>query len=91
MAAGAGLAIEDARILQRSLDAAPDIASALDLYQRNRLTRTAAIQSTSVKMGKLYHLQHAGLLKLAFNALRGVAKSKEAQLASYNANTIPLS
>ena len=91
MAAGAGLAIEDARILQRSLDAAPDIASALDLYQRNRLTRTAAIQSTSVKTGKLYHLQHAWLLKLAFNALQGVAKSKEAQLASYNANTIPLS
>jgi len=90
MAAGAGLAIEDARILQRALDQADDVASGLDLYQRNRIPRTAEIQSTSVKMGKLYHVQNPWLLKLAFTALRQVGKSKESFIPAYNANTVEL-
>ncbi len=97
MAAGAGLAIEDARVLQRALDSvdkvdqAPNLARALKLYQRNRFARTAEVQATSVKMGKLYHLQNPWLLKLAFAALANLGKSKESLLPSYNANTISLS
>ena len=91
MAAGAGLAIEDARILQRALDQVSDVANALDLFQRNRFARTAEIQATSVKMGKLYHLQNSWLLKLAFSALHNLGKSKESLLPSYNANTVELS
>lgn len=90
MAAGASLAIEDARILERALGQAPDVASALDLYQRNRFARTAEIQATSLKLGKLYHLQNAWLLKAAFAALHKLGKSKESLLPSYNANTIRL-
>lgn len=91
MAAGASLAIEDARILQRALDQADDVGNALDLYQRNRIARTAEVQSTSAKLGKLYHLQNPWLLKLAFTALRRAGKSKESFLPSYNANTVSLS
>ena len=90
MAAGAALAVEDARILQRAFDQSQDVSRALSLYQTNRISRTSEIQSLSVKMGKLYHLQNPWLLKLAFSALRSVGKSKESILPSYNANTIDL-
>ena len=97
MASGAAMAIEDARVLQRclSLDFKKGtdqeaVAEALQCYQRNRQTRTAKIQTDSVKFGKLYHLQNPLTLKLAFKALDSVAKRKEDFLPSYDANTVEL-
>ena len=90
MASGAAMAIEDARILQRSLHQFDDVKNALECYQRNRMPRTAKIQADSTKFGKLYHIQNPLALKLAFKALRSMAKRKEDFLPSYNANTIEL-
>ena len=90
MASGAAMAIEDARILQRSLDQFSDVTNALLCYQRNRMPRTAKIQADSTKFGKLYHIQNPLALKLAFKALHSLAKRKEDFLPSYNANTVEL-
>jgi len=95
MASGAAMAIEDARILQRSVDQAaelegPGVARALQLYQRNRITRTAKIQADSARFGKLYHVPSGWPLKLAFKALHVVGKRKERFLPEYDANTVEL-
>lgn len=90
MASGAAMAIEDARVLQRALDQADSVASGFQLYQRNRLARTAEIQTTSARFGKLYHIQNRLALKLAFKVLSSVGKRKEDFLPSYDANTVPL-
>jgi len=90
MASGAAMAIEDARILQRSLDQADDISEALQLYQRNRMKRTSAIQKDSNRFGSLYHIKNRLALRLAFKALHSIGKRKEAFLPSYDANTVEL-
>ena len=90
MASGAAMAIEDARILQRALDQAPDVAAALQLYQRNRFERTAKIQSMSTQAGKLYHINNKALLRLAFMGLRTLRGRQEAFLPAYDANTVEL-
>ncbi|HRW29688.1 MAG TPA: FAD-dependent monooxygenase, partial [Emcibacteraceae bacterium] len=43
MASGAVMAIEDGAVLMRSINANNDVAEALDMFQRNRLDRTARI------------------------------------------------
>jgi len=90
MASGAAMAIEDARVVQRALDQTDSVGQGLQLYQRNRLARTAEIQTMSARLGKLYHLQNSLMLKLAFRALHTIGKRKEDFLPSYNANTVPL-
>lgn len=90
MASGAAMAIEDGRVLQRALDQADSVAGGLQLYQRNRLARTAKIQTMSAHFGKLYHIQNSVMLKLAFNVLHSVGKRKEGLLPSYDANTVHL-
>jgi len=52
------MAIEDARILQRSLDQSNNVTDALECYQRNRIARTTKVQTDSTKFGKLYHVQN---------------------------------
>jgi len=100
MASGAAMAIEDARILQRSLalsgefppgvEGANMIAKALQLYQHNRISRTSKIQKDSAKFGHLYHLQNPIALNLAFKVLNSIAKRKEDFLPSYDANSVEL-
>lgn len=102
MASGAAMAIEDARVLQRSLELQPlselqrpldqskRVSEGLRCYERNRLSRTAKIQADSTKFGKLYHVQNPFALKLAFKALHSIAKRKEDFLPSYNANSVEL-
>ena len=90
MASGAAMAIEDARIFQRSVAAQPSIPHALQCYQRNRMPRTAKIQTDSSHAGALYHFESSVMRKLAFTALKVVSAKKEAFLPSYNANTINL-
>jgi len=90
MASGAAMAIEDARILERSLSESNNIEKALQLYQNNRFARTAKVQRMSTQAGKLYHLPSKQLLKLAFAGLSLMGGQRETFLAEYNANTIEL-
>lgn len=100
MASGAAMAVEDARILQRSIDQtanelktesnADQLAQGLQLYQRNRMQRTAHIQNDSARFGKLYHIPAGLPLKLAFKALHVLGKRKERYLPEYDANTVEL-
>jgi salicylate hydroxylase len=88
MAAGASLAIEDARILQRALDQTDSVKAGLQLYQRNRMKRTARIQSMSSKMGMLYHINNSFMRRAAFKAIGMFAKANQSYLPDYNANTV---
>ena len=90
MASGAAMAIEDARILQRSFDQTKSVREALQVYQANRIPRTAKVQRMSAHAGKLYHIQSPMLLKLAFSGISLMSKSRDAFLAEYDANTVPL-
>jgi salicylate hydroxylase len=90
MASGAAMAIEDARILQRALDHTDNTAQGFQLYQRNRLQRTTDIQTSSARLGKLYHISNRLALKLAFRALQPIGRAKERRLAEYDANTLEL-
>lgn len=90
MASGAAMAIEDARILQRSLDQEVSVEQGLQCYQRNRKTRTARIQKDSSQAGSLYHFESSLMRKAAFTALKVISSKKESFLPSYNANTVDL-
>ena len=91
MASGAAMAIEDARVLQRSFDQTQSVSDALQLYQVNRIFRTAKVQRMSAQAGNLYHIKNPLLLKLAFAGINMMSKSRDAFLAEYDANTVPLS
>ena len=90
MASGAAMAIEDARVLQRSLEKFEQLSDVLQCYQRNRITRTSKVQTDSVKFGRIYHIQNSLARKIAFKALKHVAKRKEYFLPSYDANKVDL-
>ena len=68
MAQGACMAMEDAVTLGEALNACGgDWDAALQLYQKNRITRTARIVLSGREMGRLYHA--AGVERLVRNAL----------------------
>jgi salicylate hydroxylase len=68
MAQGACMAMEDAVTLGEALKACNhDWDSALQLYQHNRVARTARIVLSGREMGRLYHA--AGVERLVRNAL----------------------
>jgi salicylate hydroxylase len=90
MAAGAALAIEDARVLERALSQETCLAEALQLYQRNRQPRSAKIQKMSRQLGAIYHFDNRLMRKAVFQAIRIFAAKNEDFLPAYNANTIEL-
>jgi 3-hydroxybenzoate 6-monooxygenase len=68
MAQGACMAMEDAVTLGEALRATgQDWDAALQLYQKNRVTRTARIVLSGREMGRLYHA--AGVERLVRNSL----------------------
>jgi salicylate hydroxylase len=68
LAQGACMALEDAVTLGEALRAnGNDIASAFDLYQRSRVTRTARVVLMAREMGRIYHAQ--GVERLVRNDL----------------------
>jgi salicylate hydroxylase len=68
MAQGACMAMEDAVTLGQALRATRhDWGAALQLYQHNRITRTARIVLSGREMGRLYHA--AGVERLVRNSL----------------------
>ena len=89
MAQGAAMAIEDAAVLTRALQAEADTATALELYQRNRTERTARIVNESSANRELFHLPTVADLRDAF-AKRDMNAERTAWLFSYDPMTVDL-
>lgn len=69
-AQGACMAIEDAVVLMREVEASPaDLPAAFRRYQDRRITRTARIVLSSRELGRLYHA--AGVERLVRNEMLG--------------------
>ena len=89
LAQGAVMAIEDGAILARALDMSPDDAEALDIYQRNRIERTARIVRQSTANRTLFHLHSEADIRAAF-AKRDEGAERNKWRYSYNPLTIKL-
>jgi len=89
LAQGAAMAIEDAAVLARALGQSDTIAAGLDLYQRNRVERTARIVRESTANRTLFHLETTEALKAAFGR-RDLGRERGAWLFSYNPLTVEL-
>ena len=89
LAQGAAMAIEDGAVLARALDEAGSIPDALDLYERNRVERTARVVAQSTENQKLFHLRSEAEIRARF-ARRDEGASRNAWLYSYNPLTVPL-
>jgi salicylate hydroxylase len=66
-----------------------DIAGALQLYQRNRIDRTARIVMQSSENRRLFHLRSEAEMRAAF-ANRDEGKDRNTWLYSYNPMTVAL-
>lgn len=89
MAQGAAMAVEDAAVLARALVQESDPTEALQLYQRNRLERTAKIVNESSDNRNLFHLDSVKALREAF-AKRDMNAERTAWLFSYDPTRVPL-
>lgn len=89
MAQGAVMAIEDAAVLARTLDGCESVSDALDLYQRNRMERTARVVRESTEHGEIFHIAEAAAMRRAFEE-KNIAKSREQWLYAYDPLTVPL-
>ena len=89
LAQGAVMAIEDGAVLTRALAQEPDVSEALQLYQRNRIDRTARIVEQSTANRGLFHLRDRAEMLKRF-ASRDEGADRNAWLYSYNPLTVPL-
>jgi salicylate hydroxylase len=89
LAQGAAMAIEDGAVLTRALAMCSAIPEALQLYQRNRIGRTARIVNQSNFNRKLFHLRSQAEIRAAFSK-RDEGADRNAWLYSYNPLTVPL-
>jgi salicylate hydroxylase len=89
LAQGAAMAIEDAAVLARALRQTEDVTEALDLYQRNRVDRTARIVEQSTANRRLFHLPSQDAIRAEFSR-RNEGESRNRWLYSYNPMTVPL-
>ncbi len=89
LAQGAAMAIEDGAVLARALRQESDIAEGLDLYQRNRVDRTARIVEQSTQNRWLFHLPSQEAMREEFSK-RNQGEERNRWLYSYNPLTVPL-
>jgi salicylate hydroxylase len=89
LAQGAAMAIEDGAVLARALELADSIPDALQLYQRNRMERTARIVNQSNFNRNLFHLRSQAEIRAAF-AERDEGNDRNGWLYSYNPLTVEL-
>ncbi|MFP6707890.1 MAG: FAD-dependent monooxygenase [Alphaproteobacteria bacterium] len=89
MAQGGAMAIEDGAVIARALQQENDVGAALDLYQRNRLARTARIVNESSANREMFHLPSEAALREAF-ARRDMNAERTAWLFSYDPLTVEL-
>lgn len=89
LAQGAVMAIEDGAVLTRALAQEASIAGALQLYQRNRIDRTARIVNQSTANRRLFHLNSEAEIRAEF-AKRDQGADRNKWLYSYNPMTVAL-
>ena len=89
LAQGAVMAIEDGAVLARALNMEGAIPAALQLYQRNRIDRTARIVLQSSDNRRLFHLRSEAEIRAEF-ARRDEGKDRNAWLYSYHPLTVEL-
>jgi salicylate hydroxylase len=89
LAQGAVMAIEDGAVLTRALAMTDSIPQALQLYQRNRLDRTARIVLQSSANRELFHLPSEEEIRARF-ASRDEGEDRNRWLYSYNPMTVAL-
>ena len=89
LAQGAVMAIEDGAVLARALGMIDDIPQALQLYQRNRVERTAKIVTQSSDNRRLFHLPSQAAIRAEF-AKRDEGADRNKWLYSYNPLTVEL-
>ncbi len=89
MAQGGAMAIEDGAIIARALQQESDVGEALELYQRNRLERTARIVNESSANRDMFHLPSEAALREAF-AQRDMNAERTAWLFSYDPMNVEL-
>ena len=89
LAQGAVMAVEDGAVLTRALDMAGSVPEALQIYQHNRLERTAKIVRESSRNRGIFHRETAEELRAAF-ANRNMDRERAQWLYSYNPLTVAL-
>lgn len=89
LAQGAVMAIEDGAVLTRALGMTDSIPEALQIYQRNRVDRTAKIVRQSTANRHLFHLHSEAEIRAAF-ANRDEGAERNKWLYSYNPLTVEL-
>jgi len=83
LAQGAVMSIEDGAVLARALAMEDTIPAALQLYQRNRIDRTARIVLQSSANRELFHLPSQQEIRARF-AKRDEGQDRNRWLYSYN-------
>jgi salicylate hydroxylase len=89
LAQGAAMAIEDGAVLTRALACAEAVPDALQLYQRNRIDRTARIVNQSSENRRLFHLRSKEEIRSEF-AQRDEGADRNTWLYSYNPLAVEL-
>jgi salicylate hydroxylase len=89
LAQGAVMAIEDGAVLARALNMTSSVPDALQLYQRNRIERTARVVNQSTANRRLFHLRSADEIRAEF-ATRDEGRDRNEWLYSYNPLTVEL-
>jgi salicylate hydroxylase len=89
LAQGAVMSIEDGAVLTRALAMTNSIPEALQLYQRNRVDRTARIVLQSSANRELFHLRSEAEIRARF-AKKHEGEDRNAWLYSYNPLTVEL-
>jgi len=89
LAQGAAMAIEDGAVLTRALGMTDSIAEALQIYQRNRLDRTAKIVLQSSANRELFHLHSEAEIRARFSQ-KDEGEDRNLWLYSYNPLTVEL-
>ena len=89
LAQGAVMAIEDGAVLTRALGMTDSIPDALQIYQRNRVDRTARIVLQSSANRELFHLPSEQEIRARFSK-RDEGEDRNRWLYSYNPMTVAL-
>ena len=89
LAQGAAMSIEDGAVLARAMDMSDDVSECLQIYQRNRIGRTARIVRQSTANRELFHLKSQAEIRAAFSK-RDEGADRNTWLYSYNPITVEL-
>ena len=89
MAQGGAMAIEDGAVFARACQQEKDIGQALELYQQNRLERTARVVTESGANRRMFHLPSVEALRAAFRN-RDINAERNDWLFSYDPMTVKL-